>query len=145
MKFSFILFFFFVQLAHAQIQEGFNPDELKTCIALCNSFTFLDLYGNDQEIIPNDCNKTFESSTIGLDNKFQIYRQKNRAIINFRGSTDQITSWIENRANQLLANDLDDVELFPYSTAITSGYVKEYDFIEHYVNGLEQVINFEVR
>lgn len=55
----------------------------------------------------------------------------------------KITSWIENRANQLLANDLDDVELFPYSTAITSGYVKEYDFIEQYVNGLEQVINFE--
>ena len=96
MKFSFILFFFFVQLAHAQIQEGFNPDELKTCIALCNSFTFLDLYGSDQEIIPDDCNKTFESSTIGLDNKFQIYRQKNRAIINFRGSTNQVTSWIAN-------------------------------------------------
>lgn len=55
----------------------------------------------------------------------------------------KITSWIENRANQLLANDLDDVELFPYSTAITSGYVKEFDFIEQYVNGLEQVINFE--
>lgn len=55
----------------------------------------------------------------------------------------KITNWIENRANQLLADDLADVKIYPYSEAIKTGFVKEQDFISHYVDALEQVIDFE--
>ena len=54
-----------------------------------------------------------------------------------------ITKWIEDKANQLLKDDLADVKLYPYAEARDTGFVKECDFIDHYVSGLEQVINFE--
>jgi phosphoglucomutase len=53
-----------------------------------------------------------------------------------------VTKWIENRANELLKNDLEDVKLFPFADAWHTGYVKEQNFVEHYVNGLERVIDF---
>ncbi|GAB2992814.1 phosphoglucomutase (alpha-D-glucose-1,6-bisphosphate-dependent) [Psychrosphaera aestuarii] len=54
----------------------------------------------------------------------------------------KVTKWIEDRANQLLIEDLLDVKLFPYAQAWQTGYVKEQNFVEDYVNGLERVINF---
>lgn len=54
------------------------------------------------------------------------------------------TKWIEQRANQLLASDLDDVKLFPYAEALETGYVKQQDFVSHYVNALDTVINFDL-
>lgn len=54
-----------------------------------------------------------------------------------------VTNWIQDRANQLLLEDLEDVALFPFETAMQSGYVKEFDFIEHYVSGLVDVIDFD--
>ncbi len=54
----------------------------------------------------------------------------------------KVTKWIENRANQLLVEELQDVKLFPYSQAWNTGYVKEQNFIEDYVSGLERVIDF---
>lgn len=54
----------------------------------------------------------------------------------------KVTKWIEDRANQLLIEDLADVKLFPYSQAWNTGYVKEQDFIADYVSGLERVIDF---
>jgi phosphoglucomutase len=54
----------------------------------------------------------------------------------------KVTKWIEDRANELLKNDLEDVQLYPYSDTSTTGYVKEEDFIQHYVDGLEQVVDF---
>ena len=53
------------------------------------------------------------------------------------------TKWIENRANELLLGELIDVQLFPFSDALKTGYVKEQDFISHYVEGLANVINFD--
>lgn len=55
----------------------------------------------------------------------------------------KVTTWIENRANELLRNDLDEVQIFPYTSALKSGYVKEKNFIEQYVDGLASVINFD--
>lgn len=55
----------------------------------------------------------------------------------------KITNWIQDRANQLLKEDLVDVQIYPYTEAFKTGFVKECDFIEHYVSGLEQVIDFE--
>lgn len=53
------------------------------------------------------------------------------------------TKWIEDRANELLKNDLYDVQIFPFASAMKTGYVKEQNFIEQYVEGLEQVIDFD--
>lgn len=55
----------------------------------------------------------------------------------------KITNWIQDRANQLLKEDLVEVQIYPYAEAFKTGFVKERDFVEHYVSGLEQVINFE--
>ncbi|MDU0111718.1 phosphoglucomutase (alpha-D-glucose-1,6-bisphosphate-dependent) [Psychrosphaera aquimarina] len=54
-----------------------------------------------------------------------------------------ITDWIQDRANQLLIDDLADVQIYPFSQAWKTGYVKEQNFIEQYVEGLNSVIDFE--
>ncbi|WP_213994920.1 phosphoglucomutase (alpha-D-glucose-1,6-bisphosphate-dependent) [Arsukibacterium sp.] len=52
-----------------------------------------------------------------------------------------VTNWIEQRANELLAKDLDGVKMMPYSLAIQSGYCQHIDYIQHYVDDLENVID----
>ncbi|HAW92553.1 MULTISPECIES: phosphoglucomutase (alpha-D-glucose-1,6-bisphosphate-dependent) [unclassified Arsukibacterium] len=51
------------------------------------------------------------------------------------------TNWIEQRANELLAKDLDGVKMMPYSLAIQSGYCQHIDYIQHYVDDLVNVID----
>ncbi len=80
----------------AQDFKGFNPLEARSTLALCNSYTFLELYGSDTKIIPKDYRRVFTSEVKGLDNKFQVYRSGNTGVINFRGSTDKLVSWLEN-------------------------------------------------
>lgn len=63
---------------------------------LCNSFTFLDLYDSDADIIPSGYKKEYSSGIYGMDNKYQVYIKDKIAIINLRGSTDQKISWLEN-------------------------------------------------
>ncbi|MAD74435.1 MAG: phosphoglucomutase, alpha-D-glucose phosphate-specific [Rheinheimera sp.] len=53
----------------------------------------------------------------------------------------EVTNWIEQRANQLLAKDLDGVKMMPYSLAIQSGYCQHIDYIQHYVDDLANVID----
>ncbi len=55
----------------------------------------------------------------------------------------EVTNWIQDRANQLLIDDLEDVKIYPFSQAWKTGYVKEQNFIEQYVEGLNSVINFD--
>jgi phosphoglucomutase len=52
-----------------------------------------------------------------------------------------ITSWIANRANELLANDLDEVEWVPAEDANESKLVEDFDYIGHYVNDLGNVVD----
>ena len=80
----------------AQLSKGFNPQEAKEMIALCNSYTYLDLYGDDRDIIPKGYEKIYTSKTMGMDNKFQVYTNGKVGVINFRGSTDKKSSWLEN-------------------------------------------------
>ena len=82
--------------AQGQLEYGFKPSEARDMIALCNSFTYLDLYDNDQEIIPEGYSKEYTSGTFGMDNKFQVYRKNDLVVINLRGSTDKMMSWMEN-------------------------------------------------
>lgn len=52
-----------------------------------------------------------------------------------------VTNWIEQRANELLAKDLDGVKMMPYALALQSGYCQHIDYIEHYVDDLANVID----
>ena len=52
-----------------------------------------------------------------------------------------MTNWIEERANALLKAELEGVNTVPSETAL-AGCIK-YDFVDEYVNALEQVINIE--
>ncbi|WMX16215.1 lipase family protein [Aureispira sp. CCB-E] len=115
----------------AQLREGFDPDEVKALIAMCNSYTFQDLYGSDAQITPKNYQKVFTSPTIGMDNKFQVYTKGTVGVINFRGSTNQIVSWVENMYSAMIPAKgvitLDKVE-HPYcfaqdtGAAVHSGY-----------------------
>lgn len=80
----------------AQIENGYNKAEVRDMIRLCNSFTFLELYDSDTDIIPPQYKKEYSSGIYGMDNKYQIYIKDKTAIINLRGSTDQKISWLEN-------------------------------------------------
>ncbi|WP_345993874.1 phosphoglucomutase (alpha-D-glucose-1,6-bisphosphate-dependent) [Sulfurimonas sp. HSL-1716] len=53
------------------------------------------------------------------------------------------TSWIENRANEILKNGLKDVKRLPYEEALRSKYLTEYDFVTPYVEGLKEVIDMQ--
>lgn len=91
----FILFSYFTVSAE-EFKRGFNASEAKDMIAICNSYTFLDLYHSDSEILPKGYNKTYTSRTLGMDNKYQIYQKGTIGVINIRGSTDKSLSWMEN-------------------------------------------------
>ncbi|TMP74049.1 phosphoglucomutase, alpha-D-glucose phosphate-specific, partial [Pseudoalteromonas phenolica] len=53
------------------------------------------------------------------------------------------TKWIEDRANQLLLEDLVEVELFPFAKARRSGFIKYEDLITPYVQDLGNIIDME--
>ncbi len=54
-----------------------------------------------------------------------------------------VTSLIEQRANEILQNGLKEVALLSYEEAIRSEFVTEYDFITPYVEALSQIIDIE--
>lgn len=91
-KITIILFIVLGTKSLAQL----NKNELLQMIAICNSYTFLDLYDSDKEIIPSGFEKKYTSPVHGMDNKFQIYTKGNMAVINLRGSTAKKSSWLEN-------------------------------------------------
>ena len=92
------LFFYFLLIAtgYSQIESGFKPLEGKQMIQLCNSFSYLDLYNDDQNIIPPAYKKVYTSPSYGMDNKFQVFTSGENAAINFRGTTPKQLSWMEN-------------------------------------------------
>ena len=54
-----------------------------------------------------------------------------------------ITGWIENKANELLLGGLKDIKRMPYEQALKAATTHEYDFLNTYVNDLENVINMD--
>lgn len=54
------------------------------------------------------------------------------------------TKWIENRANDLIANRLQEVKRIPYERALSAPTTYRHDFVANYVNDLGSVIDFEV-
>jgi len=53
------------------------------------------------------------------------------------------TNWIANRANELIVND-QEINILPFSDAISQSCIQSYDFITSYVSDLENVIDFEI-
>ena len=103
MKFSIILTYLCIACgAHSQLASGLDENEVKDMILLCNSYTYLDLYGDDSEIIPDGYRRVYTSPVLGMDNKFQVYRKGAIAVFNFRGSTDKKISWMENLHSSMI-------------------------------------------
>jgi phosphoglucomutase len=55
-----------------------------------------------------------------------------------------ITQWIEAKANEFLAAALDGVEREPFETALRSPNTHRHDYLNTYVNDLQNVIDFDV-
>jgi len=97
MKKGLVFILFFTSLTvFSQLKPGFEAIEARDMIAICNSFTYMKVFGSDQKILPKNYQKTFTSDVIGMDNMFQVYIGRESAVLNFRGSTNQKTSWLEN-------------------------------------------------
>ncbi|WP_257280215.1 MULTISPECIES: phosphoglucomutase (alpha-D-glucose-1,6-bisphosphate-dependent) [unclassified Endozoicomonas] len=54
-----------------------------------------------------------------------------------------VTNWVQDRANQLLAEGLEGVEQMSLNDALASGFITEYDYVTPYVDDLENVIDME--
>jgi len=54
-----------------------------------------------------------------------------------------ITTWIAQRANSLMTNELKEVHRIPFERAIKQSYIQAYDYIQPYVTDLENVLNME--
>ncbi len=92
----FVFLAFFCLNGYGQFYSQENTNEAKNMAAIINSFTFLELYKSDKNIIPEGYKKRFTSGIFGMDNKYQIYQTTTKAVINLRGSTTKKISWMEN-------------------------------------------------
>ncbi len=54
------------------------------------------------------------------------------------------TKWIENRANEIIANGLKDVKRISYTRALEADKIYRHDYITAYVNDLANVIDFDI-
>lgn len=79
-----------------QVKLGFDIEELKYTIAMCNSYNFTTQYGHDKGIRPEGFTLFYESEIQSMDNKFQVYENGSVGVINYRGSTEKMISWVEN-------------------------------------------------
>lgn len=93
-----IISFFLPAIGMSQVyfKPAFDAGEARDMIRLCNSFTFLDLYGSDAAILPEGYKKIYTSPVIGMDNMFQVYIKDQTGVLCFRGSTEKKSSWMEN-------------------------------------------------
>lgn len=93
--FSFLLAFTILTTS-AQFGPGYEVEEARDMVALCNSFTFLKEEGSDSEILPKGYKRIYASPSMGMDNQFQVYVSGNSGVLVFRGSTASPTSWMAN-------------------------------------------------
>ncbi|KAB1068098.1 lipase family protein [Tamlana haliotis] len=80
----------------SQMTAGFNANEAVTAIAFCNSFNFKEQFQSNKAIIPEGFQLRHTSDIMSMDNKFEVYQNDSIGIINYRGSTAKLISWIEN-------------------------------------------------
>ncbi|MEA3492359.1 MAG: phosphoglucomutase (alpha-D-glucose-1,6-bisphosphate-dependent) [Campylobacterota bacterium] len=53
------------------------------------------------------------------------------------------TSWIENRANELLKDGVSSIPSLSYEEALNSQYINEYDYVTPYVKALSEVVDMD--
>jgi len=58
-------------------------------------------------------------------------------------ANEEITKWIENRANEIIKNGLKEVKRISFEEALKSKYLVEYDFISPYVDDLSNILDME--
>ena len=58
-------------------------------------------------------------------------------------ANETITKTIQNRANEILKNNLKDVKALPFDEALKSKYLIKYDFVTPYVKDLQNVIDMD--
>jgi phosphoglucomutase len=56
----------------------------------------------------------------------------------------EITSWVEKKANELLEEKLKGVKRIPYEKALKSSTTHYFDYLNHYVNDLNNVIDMDI-
>ena len=83
-------------LTYGQLRTGFSVEEAKFTIAMCNSYNFIEQYGNNSGIVPSEFNLIYTSDILSMDNKFEVYENGEVGVINYRGSTANVFSWVEN-------------------------------------------------
>ncbi len=59
-------------------------------------------------------------------------------------ANEEITKWIENRANEIIENGLKDVKKVPFQEALASEYLVKYDFITPFVSDLSNVLDMDI-
>ncbi len=55
-----------------------------------------------------------------------------------------ITSWVEKKANGILENKMKDVKRIPYERALKASTTHTFDYIDHYVSDLKNVLNMDI-
>lgn len=55
----------------------------------------------------------------------------------------EITSWVQDRANELIKNNLQGVKRIPYNQAMKLSNVKEHDMLTEYVDDLGSILNLD--
>jgi len=53
------------------------------------------------------------------------------------------TSWIENRANEILSQGIDTIPTLSYEEALKSDYINTYDYVTPYVEALTQIVDMD--
>jgi triacylglycerol lipase len=101
-RYFLIILLFNVTLLHGQLAPEYSKSETLNAIALCNSFTFLEVLKNDDEIIPAGFKKVYTSTATATDNLFQIYQHEKVGYLVFRGSTSNMYSWMQNISSAMI-------------------------------------------
>jgi hypothetical protein len=153
-KGNIILFFLiiFSLSGYTQFYSQEDINEAKDMAAICNSFTFLNLYNSDEAIIPKEYKKTFTSGMFGMDNKYQIYQTEQKAVINLRGSTAKKISWMENFYSSMIPAEGEIVmqgEIFNYKfsenekAGVHAGYTLGITFLANDIVHHIKSLNYE--
>jgi hypothetical protein len=150
------IFFFLLTIisfhSFAQLEKGFQKEEARDMIAVCNSFSFLELYDSDSLILPHGYKKRYTSPVLGMDNIYQVYTNNRTAVINFRGSTAEKISWLENIYSAMIpakgkieiaGNDFKYCFAKNKNAAVHAGYSLEVAFLSKDIIQQVKILNKE--
>ena len=135
------MFLLYSIISFGQLKPGFSIEETKHTIALCNSYNFTKQFNSDQSIIPTGYNLSYTSDVMSMDNKFQVYENDKIGVINFRGSTGNVISWVENCYSAMIPAK---GTIFIDGNAAEYAFAKDEDAAVHAGYGLTIVILSDV-